>query len=728
MLTMKKIVFLLSAVYYVFGLNAQPASSGNQKDFCIEKIINSQWTFNYFPDETMDKGYELAGFNDSKWPAISLPHTWFTYETTGDLHPFSATAEHSDNLYWFSGWGWYRKHFSINPDYSDREVFVKIMDVRKSCKVWLNGKLMGEYKGNEGPVILNITRYLRQGMDNVLAIAVSNPQGIESLKLPVGSENNELFGGLTGDMILILKNKLYFPREGSATHEPCMVITTPSVSNKAGIARVQTWVRNEHPQKKSCTLQTSIIDNSNKIIQVIKSEAVINPGQEFRFDQTFKSIKKPHLWSDKVPYCYKVNTEVLDGEKVTDMFTSRDGLKFALPSEKIITKTETENTERTRKVFVYNLLSNNSTVTRDNNAGEPARIVVTCPDQNIIADRNSVITITADVVDSNGNNVTNLNKSIKWNISGPALVVGPAYHIIGRTKADETEELWDNELPVSNVIRSTGKPGKILISVSSTGLASGSLEIIAGEVRTDNSVIIEPVLQSEERKEVVRLKLKSSRLDEVPKEILMAKDDFTPGPSDKQGQAAMISAFMLRNNPSVNPGSIEFKALVDLFSSHLYNNGKLSADDYNFTVDHYNNYRLVSGYIDATKLPPLFKETLKKYYVNFIITEGNEINAGDEMNWLNWIPSGGTVVVPVDRNPGTYPKGTMTTSLTRLPDLIALVYPVFPSFSQEAKERALIFIYKMNPYVHRIVAGSDIVYSAEKEHPVLIPLLKFIAE
>jgi len=76
--------------------------------------------------------------------------------------------------------------------------------------------------------------------------------------------------------------------------------------------RVQTWVKNDNLQKKTCTLQTSIVDSTDKVIQVIKSEAVINPGQLYKFDQTSKPVKNPHLWSNNDPYLYKVYTQVID--------------------------------------------------------------------------------------------------------------------------------------------------------------------------------------------------------------------------------------------------------------------------------------------------------------------------------------------------------------------------------------------------------------------------------
>jgi len=60
-------------------------------------------------------------------------------------------------------------------------------------------------------------------------------------------------------------------------------------------------------------------------------------------------------------------------------------------------------------------------------------------------------------------------------------------------------------------------------------------------------------------------------------------------------------------------------------------------------------------------------------------------------------------------------------------------------FSQEARERALVFISKANPYVHASSVSEEsreadkakqtnISYTAEKGQPILIPLLKFISE
>jgi hypothetical protein len=314
------------------------------------------------------------------------------------------------------------------------------------------------------------------------------------------------------------------------------------------------------------------------------------------------------------------------------------------------------------------------------------------------------------------------------------MLAGPDLYESDLNKHHSMEGVWYIDMPVSNVIRSSGKPGKIRVTVSGSGLASGTVEIEAADIKHDNSVITEPVIYDKGRMPVIKPVLLTGRLDEIPREIMKTYEDISLNADDRQGYSKSIRDYIIKNNPSVDTVSVEFSTLTGVFATQLANGkGRLTADDYNFSVEHYNNCRLISGYITSLKLPPLFKLGVRDYYSDIIIRQGNEKNAGDEMNWLNWIPSGGTVVVYVTDNKAVYPKGTIITTMADLPEIISLVYPVFRSYSDEAKERALTFIGKMNPFVHATSLtdqnnNTTVKYTAEKDKPILIPLIKFIAE
>src|SRR5579864_899223 len=140
----------------------------------IEKTINRDWAFQYFPAAEPDVAAAQPSYLDHHWQAVALPHTWSTYETTGDLHPFIRSATERLDTYWWYGWGWYRKKLTIGRQYSGRLIALEFDGVQKYSKVWVNGTLAGEHKGGYTSFSVDITKLVRFGEPNVIAVEVSN--------------------------------------------------------------------------------------------------------------------------------------------------------------------------------------------------------------------------------------------------------------------------------------------------------------------------------------------------------------------------------------------------------------------------------------------------------------------------------------------------------------------------------------------------------------------------
>jgi beta-galactosidase/beta-glucuronidase len=300
----------------------------------IVKDFNSNWSFNYFPSEKPGSDCELPAFDDSKWKAVSLPHTWNTYETTGLTR---AETDLSGDNYWNTGWGWYRKHFRTGPEITGKKVFLEFDGVQGNCKVWLNGKLLGEHSGGYGRFDFDITSFLRRDGDNVIAVSVRN-------KVQGASYN--LYGGIHRNVNIVIRNPLYIPMQGSALHEGGTAISSFDVSQAQGSVSIQTWVKNDNPSTKVCILQTTIKDKSGKIVQSLKSTAEIKSGDIYRFSQVSKAIKDPHLWSPGAPYLYSVVSEINEGKSLADNYESTFGFRWVeqkpeglyLNGEKITTR------------------------------------------------------------------------------------------------------------------------------------------------------------------------------------------------------------------------------------------------------------------------------------------------------------------------------------------------------------------------------------------------------
>jgi hypothetical protein len=832
---MPSVLFMLVISLSAYSQSKPGASALSQRS---QKIINSNWTFNYFSSASAEKGYESPVYDDSKWAAVSLPHTWNTFETTGEL-PQTGNGLNV-NTYWNNGWGWYRKHFNINQSYSDRMVFLEFGGVRDYCKIWINGIYLGDHKGGYGAFDFNITRHIKKGADNVLAVAVNNSKE---------KGDNYIYGGILQDVSIILRNKLYIPMQGSASHEGGTFITTQGLEQKSGIVKIRTWVKNENEQPKSCTLLTTIFDADGRIVQEVRSTADIKQDQLYTFDQASKPVRNPHLWSPDDPYLYRIVSEVYDGKTLVDSYSSPLGFRWfkwdykenslylngkktllstfenqveypwlgdALPAwiwikdhtglatvkkcnlihtynrqnctalyddadrrgiiieeaipdvsqdirqqvlKEIIRRNRNHpslliRTFGNKNTFAESLVAEDTTriilagssniqapIPHDKSSnglttsaplmvnGEPARIILSSSHDRFAADRASVAIIRADIFDSGGKPVSNPTNTLKWVLTGPAKLLGPAIY--------NSELYLSTRSSPSNVIRSTGEAGIVKIKVFAAGMVSGSVELKSEAVPLDNSVISEPILKNDGRTGVDRIVLKPSRLEQIPPEIKPVTDAVKLSGRDRSEYNKAIRQFIAGYNPSADTTSIEFKTLTDVLAAYLFNNnGQISADDFNFNTGNFNLTRLIVGYINSTKLPQPFKEGLRTYYSDSVIKDGNEKIAGDEMNWLNWIPSGGTVVYCDEQLKTPVIKGTLVSSKNELTDLIAQVHPQFIRFSEEAKTRAIEFIAKMNPYIRQetqteIIDGNKVITTrllAEKGKPVLIPLYKFIAE
>jgi beta-galactosidase len=295
----------------------------------VVKTIDRDWTFQYFPAPAPDAAPAQPGYDDSRWPAVALPHTWSTYEATGELHPFIRSANEREGTYWWYGWGWYRKRFSVGRQYAGRLVALEFDGVQKYSRIYLNGALVGEHKGGYTSFSVDITRQIRFGETNVLAVEVSNRRDDTFGGIPPETAGNfDVYGGIYRDVRLVIRERLSIPYQGSAEYEGGTLVTTPEVSAQRGVVEVKTWVRNEYPEPKICTLLTRVVDADGKAVAETTSRETIAAGATREFSQRLPAIDGPHLWSPDSPYLYKVLTEVREGERAADTYTSPLGFRW----------------------------------------------------------------------------------------------------------------------------------------------------------------------------------------------------------------------------------------------------------------------------------------------------------------------------------------------------------------------------------------------------------------
>ena len=251
-----------------------------------------------------------------------------TYETTGELHPYIKNASPNDNSYWWNGWGIYRKRIVIGKEFSQKKIFIEFDAVQKYSKIFFNGKFIGDHKGGFTGFYFDITSEVKFGEENLLVIAVNNVMNDKFQIPPMSAGNFDVYGGITRDVRLVIKENIYVPFQGSYKHEGGTFVFTPSVNKKEGKVAVKTFVKNESDKNKNVKVKTIITDSENLVVSNIETVKNINPGSIERFVQEDFLVKSPRLWSPDSPYIYNVFTEIYNDEKLTDTYYSPLGFRW----------------------------------------------------------------------------------------------------------------------------------------------------------------------------------------------------------------------------------------------------------------------------------------------------------------------------------------------------------------------------------------------------------------
>ena len=121
-------------------------------------------------------------------------------------------------------------------------------------------------------------------------------------------------------------------------------------------------------------------------------------------------------------------------------------------------------------------------------AGPAERLTLRASHATVDAAPDGVFIVTADIADKAGNHVYGARNTVRWEVEGPATLVGPAEYVSQfGDEAARTGSLYI-DMPVSNVVRPTGEPGEIRVRVSADGLASAETVVRALPCKIKKSI------------------------------------------------------------------------------------------------------------------------------------------------------------------------------------------------------------------------------------------------
>lgn len=250
-------------------------------------------------------GAERPGFDDSQWRRVDLPHDWSIEGTPRQDAPGGGRVG-----FFPSGIGWYRKAFRLPAGPRGRIAELEFDGVYMNSDVWVNGVHVGKRPFGYASVAYDITPHLQNAV-NVVAVRVDNSRQPNS-RWYTGS-------GIYRHVWLTLADPLHVGHWGT-------FVTTPRADSSGAQVATRTRVENRSPAARRGILRSVILDHAGREVARAETTFSIAGGRSAELEQAL-SVDSPSLWSVETPNLYTLRSELLEGSRSTDVYTTPFGMR-----------------------------------------------------------------------------------------------------------------------------------------------------------------------------------------------------------------------------------------------------------------------------------------------------------------------------------------------------------------------------------------------------------------
>ena len=266
--------------------------------------FNDHWRFN------LGSGDADPNYNDSAWRDVDLPHDYSIEQE------YSKSGE-AESGYLLGGTGWYRKTFSITPEWKNKVVSVNFGGVYMNATVYLNGHELGFHPYGYTSFAFELPQeYLNYEGDNVLAVKVEHQT--PSSRWYSGS-------GIYRSVHLTVTDPVHVDRNGT-------YITTPNLAESEGAdgtVNVVTTVANQNGEAANVVVRQSIYElGGEQSVASVTGETVTVDANSTKDVTLTTKVDSPKLWDTDNPNLYTAVTEVLVDDQVVDTYTTEFGFRW----------------------------------------------------------------------------------------------------------------------------------------------------------------------------------------------------------------------------------------------------------------------------------------------------------------------------------------------------------------------------------------------------------------
>jgi len=211
----------------------------------------------------------------------------------------------------YSGAAWYRRRVATPEAWRGKHVRLVIGGVSRSAVVFVNGEKAGEHDGFSAPFAFEISKHVRAGQENVVAVRIVNPTpppqespDVQKSTQPVGMMNYLAnWGGIYGDVEIEATESRWIER----------VAVTPHTSAASAAFAVQLAGQATHDGRLEITTGE------------YRAEQKLAAGQQEA--ELYLKMPQAIFWSPETPHLYHARIRLLEGKRVVDEIEQPFGLR-----------------------------------------------------------------------------------------------------------------------------------------------------------------------------------------------------------------------------------------------------------------------------------------------------------------------------------------------------------------------------------------------------------------
>ncbi len=253
-----------------------------------------------YPDTPSDFGMQKQVYVDREltyawWREVTLPHDYIITQQPKE--------QGNDGLGYFDYHpAWYRKHFTVDPQYDGKRIVLYFEGVTQRCAVYFNGIPMCEHTAGFVPFEVDISDFVRFGEENVLAVHVT----------PTRPDGWWYGGaGIYRDVYLEIGERVAQARYGT-------FVAPQKQTGGIWTVPVQVEVDNHDWTAQDAQVHITLTDPDGCAMQTLSADVHIAPKERATLTLS-ATVEQPRLWSIDTPVLYRAMTRVCSsfGEDVS---------------------------------------------------------------------------------------------------------------------------------------------------------------------------------------------------------------------------------------------------------------------------------------------------------------------------------------------------------------------------------------------------------------------------